>query len=386
MVSRAAVAYSLVWLNPVSLALATVMWHAYQLQSAFQTACALVPLVSNASQIIALNAGRELLTAVGALEGIVLWVVGAYKSTYRCLLGLAINGVVDVVMGAVQGVEQATHVIEQAFTGQHDDSTTLSTTMQHVQERVHNWTSPDAVDALDTVLRRPFDAVSQQINETFSAWQPAPMEGCTGHVVPLVLGVLGCLLVLSVASNAYLVYRSLHRKPQPRWYEPMTQPLAVYCLIVGVVGALTQFALAILLPSMDDINAWIAGTEMDLNTHALGIVRETATAANHTVAAVVDHITAFLKETLGGTILEKPATDVLSCLILLKLEKMEQGLTWMADHSYVNLTRINHPVHQDTSHVLYGSIWLACVLVAIGLWVVPTDEGQQRETRTLKSG
>lgn len=341
MVSRAAAAYSLVWLNPVSLALATVMWHAYQLQSAFQTACALVPLVSHASQVIAANTGRELVTAVGALEGIVLWMVGAYRSTYRCLLGLTINGMVDVVAGAAQGLEQAAHVIGQAFTGQHDDSTALSTTMHQVQERVHNWTSPEAVDALDSVLRQPFTALSHQINTSLSAWQPAPMEECTGHVFQSIMGVLGCLLLLSVAGNTYLVYRSLRRKPQPQWYDPMTHPLAVYCLAVGVVGALTQLTLGLLLPSMEDINAWIAGTETDLNTHALGIIRDTATTANQTVAAVVDHITTFLKATLGGTILERPATDVLNCLILLKLEKMEQGLTWMVSRTGHSKTHVS---------------------------------------------
>ena len=47
-----------------------------------------------------------------------------------------------------------------------------------------------------------------------------------------------------------------------------------------------------------------------------------------------------LNDTFGGTVLYTPILDVLNCLVLLKIKGIENGLTWVSDHAYVDFPPI----------------------------------------------
>jgi hypothetical protein len=83
-------------------------------------------------------------------------------------------------------------------------------------------------------------------------------------------------------------------------------------------------------------NAAIAATSKDINQNMLGWVNTSTAAINDTLVAFVDKTTEVLNTTFGGTILYEPIMEVLNCLVLLKIQGVENGLTWVHDHAHVD--------------------------------------------------
>jgi hypothetical protein len=83
-------------------------------------------------------------------------------------------------------------------------------------------------------------------------------------------------------------------------------------------------------------NDIIISTNDDINKDVFGWVNETTHAVNNTLNVFVDGVMNVLNNTFGGTILYDPVLDVLNCLILLKIQGIEKGLTWVSDHAYID--------------------------------------------------
>ncbi|KAJ5280866.1 plasma membrane fusion protein prm1 [Penicillium angulare] len=92
----------------------------------------------------------------------------------------------------------------------------------------------------------------------------------------------------------------------------------------------------------DAANAHITDLDSDINNNMLGWVNTTTTAANDTLNTFVDKVQGVLNETFWGTILYEPITELYNCLIGLKVQSIEQGLTWVHDNAHVNF-----PLFQD---------------------------------------
>ncbi|KAI8365903.1 uncharacterized protein BYT42DRAFT_588119 [Radiomyces spectabilis] len=158
-------------------------------------------------------------------------------------------------------------------------------------------------------------------------------------------------------------------RPQPEsawpWFiDFMTHPISLYCLALGICGGLVIASLYLGVsrflegwqPTFSDrfqawvnttseevrhklenqmsgqteqINNWIQTTEFTLNNHTFGTMRDSALVINQTLTEVVQHISGFLENTLGNTILKKPARDVLDCLLLVKIENLQSGIEWV---------------------------------------------------------
>ncbi|KAI7897656.1 uncharacterized protein BX663DRAFT_298600 [Cokeromyces recurvatus] len=152
----------------------------------------------------------------------------------------------------------------------------------------------------------------------------------------------------------------------------MSQPIVLYCLCVGLGGlgliafltatleggyheiysrleteaqAWTQNATSLWTSSatqqIDHLNQWIGTAESSLNDHVLSVVQSSAIALNSTLANVVNDVQELIQTVLGGTFLEGPAKDLTRCLLLNKIENIEQGLTWIANHSFIHLSRLD---------------------------------------------
>ena len=83
-------------------------------------------------------------------------------------------------------------------------------------------------------------------------------------------------------------------------------------------------------------NQIINDTSNKINEDVFGWVNTTTTAVNHTLNLFVDGVMDVLNVTFGGTILYHPVLDVLNCLVLMKIEGIENGLTWVSDHAYID--------------------------------------------------
>lgn len=107
-----------------------------------------------------------------------------------------------------------------------------------------------------------------------------------------------------------------------------------------VVSALTnasqQWAL--------DANSVINTTNTNVNNDVFGWVNTTTTALNDTLNAFTNEMSDALNATFGGTILYDPITEVLNCLIGLKIAGIEKGLTWVSDNAYVTFPEFSPDV------------------------------------------
>lgn len=86
----------------------------------------------------------------------------------------------------------------------------------------------------------------------------------------------------------------------------------------------------------NDANGVITTMDTNINHDLFGWVNTSTTALNNTLNAFVNETTNVLNETLGNTILYHPLLDVFNCLIGLKIQGIESGLTWVHDHAHVN--------------------------------------------------
>ncbi|EGE79313.1 plasma membrane fusion protein PRM1 [Blastomyces dermatitidis ATCC 18188] len=152
-----------------------------------------------------------------------------------------------------------------------------------------------------------------------------------------------------------------------RWIVAyVTSPPALFLLSLGVAGLFSCACQAILLravknevPGLTDhvskfaekvvfalnnaSEQWAIGTNRviddtnnDINQKVFGWVNQTTGSVNNTLNIFVDETSNLLNRTFGGTILYEPIKDVLHCLIGLKIEGIQKGLTWVSEHAHVD--------------------------------------------------
>ena len=83
-------------------------------------------------------------------------------------------------------------------------------------------------------------------------------------------------------------------------------------------------------------NRAISGINNDIDTKVFGWVNTTTTAVNGTLNAFIDEATKIMNTTFGGSILYEPVTELFNCLIGLKVNSIEQGLTWVSSRAHVD--------------------------------------------------
>ncbi|KAL6806204.1 hypothetical protein J3E68DRAFT_37686 [Trichoderma sp. SZMC 28012] len=84
-------------------------------------------------------------------------------------------------------------------------------------------------------------------------------------------------------------------------------------------------------------NGVITDLNDEINNDLLGYVSNATQAVNDTINVFVDKMQEGLDAALNGTILLGPIKSVLHCVIGLKIESVQKGLTWVHDHAHVDL-------------------------------------------------
>lgn len=82
-------------------------------------------------------------------------------------------------------------------------------------------------------------------------------------------------------------------------------------------------------------NGVINSTNTKLNNDVFGWAVNASQSVNNTLNTFTDEMSTALNQTFGGTILYGPITEVLNCLIGLKIAGIEAGLTWVTDNAHV---------------------------------------------------
>jgi flagellar basal body-associated protein FliL len=87
----------------------------------------------------------------------------------------------------------------------------------------------------------------------------------------------------------------------------------------------------------NEANGVITGLEGDINDDILGYVRNATDSVNDTLTTFVDTMDEGLQTVFNGTILLDPIRAVVRCVIGIKIENVQDGLTWVHDHAKVSL-------------------------------------------------
>lgn len=377
------------------------------------------------------NIHRNLSTAVNVIENIIVWLISMYKSTYRCLLGLAVRSILSVVTQIAGPIQK---VAEGVTSFLHlDESTTMmldwTRSLNKTQLQIDEWFKNDD-ELIRSWIDKPFNALQVQLNTTFNSWEPPlinqtikgskillQQQPCQSdqllsainqveyeltYFIYIIIGVLVALVILCTVINLIVIRFRHHQVAQARamflrlyrndsiqnkqelldryiwatstimlsWqkrkqklhqlFHFMSHPIVVYCIVVGTAGLFMTYGLAWLIETksqhiyteftaktqewtmnattewtntatnqFSSINEWLNETELDLNDHAFGIIKSSAITINDTLTNVVDQIHSLIQTVLGGTLLETPAKELTQCLLLTRIENIEQGLTWI---------------------------------------------------------
>jgi len=80
----------------------------------------------------------------------------------------------------------------------------------------------------------------------------------------------------------------------------------------------------------------VLGMQNDINNDLLKYVGNTTAAVNSTLNTIEDEINKVLTTAFNGTILFSTISSVVYCVVGSKIDKIEQGLTWVHDHAKVS--------------------------------------------------
>jgi len=161
--------------------------------------------------------------------------------------------------------------------------------------------------------------------------------------------------------------RKEHRVMLIRWcIDYISSPPVLFVLSLGIAGLLGVLAQYILLKKVEaktpelaaevgqfagivaekltdasekwavSTNAVISDMNRDINEQVFGWVKEGTESVNNTLNVFVDKMTETIDTLFGGTPFEKPIEDVLNCLIGLKVQGLQKGLTWVNENAEVN--------------------------------------------------
>ncbi|KAI0857749.1 hypothetical protein F4860DRAFT_336092 [Xylaria cubensis] len=86
----------------------------------------------------------------------------------------------------------------------------------------------------------------------------------------------------------------------------------------------------------DDANGVILHFSSEINDDILGKVTNGTAAVNNTLNTFMDEIDKGINAAFGDTIFKSLATEAVRCLLGLKIESVQKGLTWVHDHAHIN--------------------------------------------------
>lgn len=122
---------------------------------------------------------------------------------------------------------------------------------------------------------------------------------------------------------------------------------AVQQTVPELTGQVSQFADKVVSSLNNASEQWAIGankaidaTNRDINQKVFGWVNTSTHALNDTLNAFVDKTTDVLNGTFGKTPLYGPLMDVFECLIGLKIQGIQKGLTWVSDHAHIDFPHL----------------------------------------------
>lgn len=105
-----------------------------------------------------------------------------------------------------------------------------------------------------------------------------------------------------------------------------------------------------------EANSAIGQVNQELNHEIFGWVNTSTNAVNGTLNTFVEETTSVLNSTFGGTLLYEPIKGVFHCLIGLKVQSVQNGLTWVSNHAHINFPKLpNDTLSSGAAESVSGS-------------------------------
>lgn len=197
----------------------------------------------------------------------------------------------------------------------------------------------DRARIITTQAFDPMDAVyvvSRPYTSTFGLWLARKVESSRRQAAirwaVAYATTVPALLVLSLAIAGLLacLCQYILLKAIEKEVPELTQQVGAFAdrVMLQFNNASEQWAVG----TNDIINS----TNTKINDDVFGWVNTTTNAVNDTLNVFVDGMIDVLNTSFGGTILYTPILDVLNCLVLLKIEGVQKGLTWVSDNAYID--------------------------------------------------
>ncbi|CAO3615160.1 unnamed protein product [Mucor hiemalis] len=187
------------------------------------------------------NIHRNLSTALTVLERCIVWLIQMYKSTYRCLLGLAIHSVLTLVTQIAGPLQKAAQSITSFVTGGNFAVGDWTRSLTDTLNKMDDWFKNDD-DLIQRLIDKPFQLLQTQINETLGSWEPrvfntslSPQQPVEQHCDPaklvelhknvenelkkcihIFIGLSFSVLFICILANIYLIRFRHNRVVQER--------------------------------------------------------------------------------------------------------------------------------------------------------------------------
>ncbi|CAO1631211.1 unnamed protein product [Parajaminaea phylloscopi] len=157
------------------------------------------------------------------------------------------------------------------------------------------------------------------------------------HPMALVVFALGLTGFLSVQAQLMLLPHVQHRfEHQVNGTTFDFEQLATARIDSLTASASQDFA--------DRSNALLSSAQNDLNEHLFGWVNTTTGAINATLNEFVDGVATAVNDTFAGTPLFVPVQTFVSCILLQKVVRLEEALTWLHDNAHATLPMVSPTV------------------------------------------
>lgn len=123
----------------------------------------------------------------------------------------------------------------------------------------------------------------------------------------------------------------------------------------------------------DDANGVITSFSSEINDDILGKVTNGTSAVNDTINTFTEEVNKGLTTVFGDTMFKDLAQNTIRCLIGLKIEAFQRGLTWVHDHAHIDFPMFPNDVFSaGASHSISGDSDLTTFLATPSS--VTTDE------------
>lgn len=193
----------------------------------------LVTASMNAIQAVKDGVQMFILVAITVAKACAVWFIQMYKSTYRCLLGLAIHIILSILIKIAGPLQKISQDIASLFTDSSSPLGDWTGALQSVQDNLDRW-SNDGDDLIQKAIESPFNMIESQLNQTIGSWEPAPfnltsfqgpeicdtselltalddMEYKLGYFIKWIIGLVFAVLVVFIFIRVSLI-RLQHRR------------------------------------------------------------------------------------------------------------------------------------------------------------------------------